>query len=128
MSGAKRLVLCASLAAAGCTNFDALVERACASGRCGGDIVSNDPPVLVADHLLLDFGQTTSDGQPKQRLTLTNVDGGTADSLTFNFMGPAATNFALSSNGCTSLTPGESCPVDDQLRALEQRLHVADAR
>ena len=109
----KKLLLFASFSLAGCTNFDVLVEQACASGRCGeGQVISTSPPTLTADRTVLDFGEFTSEARPKRRLLVSNVDGGLADSLTFNFSGPAADQFSISSSPCSSLAVGQSCPVD----------------
>ena len=114
------------MVSAGCTNFDQLVEQACASGRCGETINQTDPPALRADRATLDFGQFTSEARPKRRLVVSNSDGGLAESLTFNFMGAAADDFSATSS-CSTLAVGQSCPADVEFVASNTTLGVRTA-
>ncbi|MBM4777725.1 MAG: choice-of-anchor D domain-containing protein [Archangiaceae bacterium] len=112
---------------AGCNNFDALVERCVAEGRCGAAAMQQDggpnnvlAPVLTATPGQLSFSLVGGEMAPSKRVTLSNLDGGVANSVTVNLGGTNAGDFALSTACGSTLSPGQSCPIDLTFRPVDQ--------
>lgn len=100
----------------GCNNFDALVERCQAEGRCGqggeGGGASGGAPKLTATPASLDFSLVSGEVGFAQRVTIANGDGGVANSLAINLSGTDSSDFSIVNACGTTLSGGQSCPVD----------------
>lgn len=122
----RRWLAAFSLLLAGCNNFDALVERCVAEGRCGAAAMQDggtnnvQAPVLLATPGQLGFTLVGGEMGPSKRVTLSNLDGGVANSVTVNLAGTNAGDFGLSTACGSTLSPGQSCPIDLTFRPVDQ--------
>lgn len=107
----KKLLLVSVLGLSACNNFDALVERCVAEGRCGEGGGAGEPN-LSAQPSMLSFSLVSGDVAPTSRLTIQNASGATAESLTFNLGGINAADFKLTNSCGTTLSVSQSCLID----------------
>lgn len=105
----KKALLISAVCFSACTNFDVLVERCVAEGRCGGG--EGAQPVLAASPSTLSFTVVASEDATPKRLTISNSQG-VAQGLNFTFGGVNAGDFKLANQCGTSLPAGQSCEVD----------------
>lgn len=134
-------VVAVAVLVVGCDNFEALVERCQAEGRCGSGAggtggaagsggtggVAALPPALVAMPGQLTFSAIAGDGVAPQRVTVSNVDGGTAEALTLNFSGANGADFGLTNSCGQALPVGQSCFVDVAFRPATAALGARTA-
>lgn len=126
----------------GCDNFEALVERCQAEGRCGaagaggtgGTMGSGGsggmgalPPALTAMPGQLTFTAVAGDSVSPQRVTVSNTDGGTAEVLSMNLSGTNGADFGLTNSCGQGLPVGQSCFVDVAFRPAAATLGARSA-